>query len=155
MQFNIELDTTEKFKKFWNWMAEENETAPHFILSEFRFNIDELFDRVDDEEAEYDDELYVWKDEIDSYYLTGYYIAHEDDWDRGGDVKTRMAIRMADFISMDDVIVELPKLRERRLVIAKKYDLAIATKNFDVGPTADEMNEMKSIDEKLEETYGF
>lgn len=156
MEFNIKLDTTEKFKDFWEWMAEEMDTFPLGALWEFRFEGHELFDRVEDEsECEYDDELHVWKDVIDPYYLTTYHIDYSDDWDRCGDIKVRMAIRIEDFITVESLKKDLPELRARRLVIAKKYDLANMTKNYDVGPTQDEMAEMKKLDETLTEVYGI
>jgi len=156
MDFNIKLDTQEKFKDFWNWMAEEVGSDTLSVLWEFGFEGNELFDPVEDEsECEYDDELNIWKEVIPPYFLTTYHISHSDSWDRVGDIKTRMAIRIEDFITMDTLKNELPLLRERRLFIAKKYDRAIVSKKEEDRPTQSEMNEMLKLDETLTEVYGI
>lgn len=170
MQFNIELKTYEEFKSFWETIAEREGYYFTDLLGEF--HLDELtYDKeLDFEDEDGNDNIGVWNDTIDDEYLTHYFFAMDDDWDRSGDVKTRMFIPMVNPISLDDVLKELPELEAKRIPIAKKFDRAMGIQRklwddednkslqnemLEARPSDDELAEMKNIENKLYFKFGI
>lgn len=113
---NVDLTSRDKFIHFFSWLAEMNEYHPVDFICEFFESQD--FVSYDDEEDEE-----VLNENFDEYYLGYYYISVDDSFDRMGDVKTRLAIKLNQ-VSHDPykITKRINETKKEYNVLAKQWD---------------------------------
>lgn len=155
MNLNVNLATQEDFKKFFEWAADISETHVYDLLSECGFDVEDLFDNHFDENMELDEPLEPSWNIFSDEYLGIYHINIDDSFDRMGDVKHRYVVKLDNALNVNSIVDRYNKISKIRGKIATKYSKARIANDYNLAPSRDEMNEMRSIDEELSTVYGI
>lgn len=146
---NINLCTKKRFKKFFEYLADEVGMGLVDLISEFFYYEDFVIKTYEDDETQE-----TFNEDFDEFFLGNYNITYVDGWDRCGDMKIREAVLISEEINLDAFLSELKELEKEFEPLHKKYCEIFDTRNSE-DLKAFDFDKFNEIENRLKELKGI